>query len=71
MAIQGPLNDLCRDHFIRTPRQMLAFTHAQPHIVERLLYHIEAQPCAELLIRIIQTDGQLGGVGTLEVRHGA
>lgn len=47
--------------------QMLAFIQSQPHVVERILRHIETPSFVDLLVRIIQLDEYPTGSGVLEV----
>lgn len=51
-----------------TPGQLLQFVQTQDYAVERFVYHIECQPLLELLTRMIQTEGQFGTEGVVDVR---
>lgn len=48
---------------------MLVFIQSQPHIVERILRHIETPSFVDLLSRIIQLDETLPNCNVLEVRR--
>ncbi|EPQ57764.1 SAPS-domain-containing protein [Gloeophyllum trabeum ATCC 11539] len=50
----------------KKPVEMLAFIQSQPHIVARLLRHIEAPSFVDLLVRIIQLDEHPACGGVLE-----
>ena len=46
---------------------MLAFIRSQRETVERILRHIETPAIVDLLVRIIQLDEHMAGIGVLEV----
>ncbi|KAF9478498.1 SAPS-domain-containing protein [Pholiota conissans] len=50
----------------KKPSEMLAFIQSQPHVVERILRHIETPSFVDLLSRIIQLDETIPNCNVLE-----